>query len=107
MSPEWRRGYAPVIAVYPEVSIRRGRPDDLGWASAAVINTDRAAFAALVADEARSIRDCWADEPRPYVAATRALQHYAYYAALAVAGAVSRRQLDPEPTSERLRSPAE
>jgi len=86
VTSEWQQGYAPVIAVYPEVSIRRGRPGDLGWASAAAFKSDRAAFAALVADEASSIRDCWAEEPRPYVAATRALQHYAYYAALAVAG---------------------
>lgn len=59
VSRERQRGYAPVIAACPEISIRRGRPDDIDWPSA---------FAALVADESRSIRAAWPAERRPYVA---------------------------------------
>lgn len=58
----------------------------MGWASAAVLGHDPVAFAERVADETRTIRAGRGDEPRPYVAATRALSHYAFYAALAVAG---------------------
>lgn len=82
----WQRGYASVIEAYPEVRIQRGRPADAGMPSAAQIGQDEAAFAVLLADEARAIRESWADEARPYVVATRAMLHYAYYAAVAVAG---------------------
>ena len=105
----WQRAYGPVIAVYPELSIRRGRPSDVGWASAATVGTDGSAFSALVADETRSTQDSWADEPRPYVAATRAMLHYAYYAAVAVAGPYLASgvvpDLHPEDFAARLSNP--
>jgi hypothetical protein len=105
----WNQAYARVIAAYPEVSFRRGRPADLGWASAADVGVDGSAFASLVADEARAIRDSWAEEPRPYVAATRAMIHYAYYAAVTVAGpylvAGLVPELGPEDYAARLSNP--
>src|SRR2546430_15516295 len=52
--------------------------------SAAQLGQD--AFDVLLADEARAIRESWDEEARPYVVATRAMLHYAYYAAVAVAG---------------------
>lgn len=82
----WQRGYAAVIAAYPEVRFRAGRPTEAGLPSAAQLGQDDAAFAVLLADEARAIRESWGEEARPYVVATRAMLHYAYYAALAVAG---------------------
>jgi hypothetical protein len=82
----WQRGYGPVIAAYPEVRIRAGRPADAGMPSAAQVGQDEAAFAVLLDDEARAIRESWDEQARPYVVATRAMLHYAYYAAVAVAG---------------------
>jgi hypothetical protein len=82
----WQRGYGPVVAAYPEVRVQAGRPADAGMPSAARIGRDEAAFAVLLADEGRAIRESWDEQARPYVVATRAMLHYAYYAAVAVAG---------------------
>lgn len=82
----WARAYSRLVAASPDVAMSAGPPSGEGWLTARELSEDPQAFGRLVEHERARIREEHGAEPRPHVAATWALHHYGWCAALAVAG---------------------